>query len=154
MRGRSRKELNWSCLVLEGGTFGEVNCMQVIPFHCVFKLEWSAICGRCQKFMSGLIIMGIWQVGRLHRWGLGVVPAILYHCKAMLVLRRDKITSSVDRDLWKYTLVNYTSKTIYNRASRNVGDDCLRYPAPQVSHYNVFLINNLYNISIPASLQI
>ena len=39
-----------------------------------------------KKIVSGLIIMGIWQVGRLLRWGLGVVPAIIYHCYAVPVV--------------------------------------------------------------------
>ena len=48
-----------------------------------FYLEWSAISWRCQKFVSGLIIMGIWQVGRFLTWSLVVVPAIIYHCNAV-----------------------------------------------------------------------
>ena len=52
-----------------------------------FYLEWSALSGRCQKIVSGLIIMGIWQMGRLLSWGLGVVPAILYHCNAVSALQ-------------------------------------------------------------------
>ena len=58
--------------------------MQFILFLCVFILDGTLIWGRRQTFVSGLIIMGIWQVGeRLLRWGLGVVPAILNHCNAV-----------------------------------------------------------------------
>ena len=70
---------------------------------CIFSLWWSKshavyctplcfisdgvlIWGRCQKCLSVLIIMGIWQVGRLRRWSLGVVPAIIYHCNTVLVV--------------------------------------------------------------------
>ena len=42
--GRSRNGQSWSYIVSEGGTFMEVSCMQVIPFHCVGLLggawEW------------------------------------------------------------------------------------------------------------------
>ena len=35
-----------------------------------FISDGALILGRCQKFVSGIIIMGIWQVRRLLRWDL------------------------------------------------------------------------------------
>ena len=55
--------------------------MQVIPFYCVFISNGALFWDDVKKFVSGLIIMGIWQVERLLRWGLGVVPVIIYHWK-------------------------------------------------------------------------
>ena len=80
-RGRSWKGWIWSGIVLEGGTFGKVSCMQVIPFHCVF-ISNGALFGDddVKKFVSGLITMGIWQMARPLRWDLGVVPAIILEC--------------------------------------------------------------------------
>ena len=48
----------------------------------VFYLDGVLIWRRCQKFVSGLIIMGIWRVRRLLMWDLGVVPVIIYHFNA------------------------------------------------------------------------
>ena len=64
--------------------------MQFILFLCVFFFisNGALIWGRCQRFVSGLIIMGIWRAGRLLRWGLEVVPAIKYHCNAVLMYGR------------------------------------------------------------------
>ena len=62
--------------------------MQFILFLCVFISDGALICGRRQKFEFGLIIMGIYdRWGRLLGWGLGVVPAIIYHCNAVPVVR-------------------------------------------------------------------
>ena len=68
-RGRSGKGRSWSCIVLETRTVGEVSCMQVIPFLFVLILDGGLFGGRCLTFLSGLIIMVIWQVGWLLRWG-------------------------------------------------------------------------------------
>ena len=85
--GTMRRGRYQSCIVLERCTFGEVSRMQFILFLCVFISDESLIWRRCQKFVSGLIIMGIWQVRRLLRWGLGVVPVIIYHINAVPVVQ-------------------------------------------------------------------
>ena len=55
--GTTRKGRCQSCIVWERCTFGEVSCMQVIPFLCVFTLD-----------------------------GALLVPAITYHCNAVPVV--------------------------------------------------------------------
>ena len=55
----SRKGRSWSCIVLEGGIFGEVSCMHVILFNCVFISNGALFGDDVKKFVSGLIIMGI-----------------------------------------------------------------------------------------------
>ena len=79
-RGRSRKgaELLVYCFRMRHLVGSNLNAGYSIPL----RFELSAISGRCQKIVSGLIIMDIWQVGRLLRLGFGVVPAIIYHCNA------------------------------------------------------------------------
>ena len=81
-RGRSRKGRIWSCFVLEECTLREVSCTQVIPFHCVFMWNGALFWGRCQKFRVGPNYNG-YMTGRLLRWGLGVVPTIIYHCNTV-----------------------------------------------------------------------
>ena len=44
---------------LEGGTFWEVSCMQVIPFRCIFISSGALFGDDVKKFVSGLIIMSI-----------------------------------------------------------------------------------------------
>ena len=61
--------------------------MQFILFLCVFISDWAPIWGRCQKIVSGLIIMGVWQVGAASYVGLGVFPVIIYHFTAVPVVR-------------------------------------------------------------------
>ena len=56
--------------------------MQFIPFLCVFISDGALIWRRCQKFVSGRIILYD-KRGRLLRWGFGVVPAIIYHWNAV-----------------------------------------------------------------------
>ena len=74
-----------SCIVLERCTFGEVSRMLFILFLLVFISDGALIWRRCQKFVSGLIILGIWRVRRLLRWNFGVVPMIIYHFNAVPV---------------------------------------------------------------------
>ena len=77
---------SWLSFVLEGGTFWEVSWMHVIPFHCVFISNGGLFVDDVKKIKSGLIIMGIYERwGRLLRWGLGVVQAVIYHCNAVPV---------------------------------------------------------------------
>ena len=40
---------------------------------------------KCTFEEVSYIIIGIWPVGRLLKWDLGVVPAITYHCNAVFV---------------------------------------------------------------------
>ena len=70
--GTIRRGWHQSCIVLERCSFGEVSSMRFILFLCVSSRMERLFGGRCRKFVSGLIIMGIWQVERLLRWGLGV----------------------------------------------------------------------------------
>ena len=76
-RGRSQ-----SCIVLERCTFGQVSRMQFILFLCVFISDGALTWGWCQKFVSGLIIMGIWRMRRLLGRGLEVVPVIIMESKS------------------------------------------------------------------------
>ena len=71
INNRTRRGRCQSCIVLERCTFGEVHRMQFILFLCVFISDGALIWRRCQKFVSGLIIMGIWQVGAASWVGLG-----------------------------------------------------------------------------------
>ena len=75
-----------SCIVWERCTFGEVSCMQVIPFLCVFILDGAIFGDGVKKFVSALLYY-MTEGWRLLRWGLGVVPAITYHCNAVPVPR-------------------------------------------------------------------
>ena len=66
--------------------------MQVIPFHCVFYLGWSAFWDDVKKIVSGLVILNDRRVALL-RWGLGVVPAITFHCNAVPVIEQRLLVS-------------------------------------------------------------
>ena len=63
---------------------------------------------------TGLIIMGIWQVGRLLGWSLRVVPAIIYHCNTLLVLElyriREVFMDHLQR-VWQSMRENLSFKT-------------------------------------------
>ena len=59
------------CIVLEGCTFGEVSCMQVIPFHCVFISNGALFDDDVNKIVSSLIRMGIFHVGGFLGWAWG-----------------------------------------------------------------------------------
>ena len=65
--------------------WGLVSCMQVIPFLCVFILDGALFGDDAIKFVSGLNTLYDRRVAVL-RWGLGVVPAITYHCNAVPVI--------------------------------------------------------------------
>ena len=60
-------ESAWSGLVsmsagpgpLKGDTFGEISCMQVIPFQCVFISTWALLVDDVKQFVSSLTIIGI-----------------------------------------------------------------------------------------------
>ena len=58
-----------------------------------FYLGWSAFWRRCQKNSCPALLYYMTQGWRLHRWGLGVVPAITYHCNAV----------PVDDDRWMFS---------------------------------------------------
>ena len=58
--------------------------MQVIPFLCVFILN-GALFGDDVKNSCPALLYYMTE-GWLLRWGLGVVPAITYHCIAVPVL--------------------------------------------------------------------
>ena len=59
--------------------------MQVIPFLCVFILDGALFGDDVKKFVSGLIILYDRRVAA-SEVGLGVVPAITYHCNAVPVV--------------------------------------------------------------------
>ena len=68
-----------SCIAWERCTFGEVSCMQVIPFLCV--LSWmERFLGTMSKNSCPALSYYMTEGWRLLRWGLGVVPAITYLC--------------------------------------------------------------------------
>ena len=75
--------------------------------------DGALIWGRCQKFVSGLIIMDIWQVGQLLRWGLRVVPAIIYHCNVVLVPQMNLYIANWERD--KSSLIGQYYTVTYRR---------------------------------------
>ena len=81
-RGRSRKGRIWSGILLEGGSFGGVSVVCRLVHSSPFLSRMERYLGT----VSVLIIMCIWQVGRILRWGLRVVPVIIYHCNAVPVV--------------------------------------------------------------------
>ena len=87
-RGRSRKEAELiACWFRRRYLWGsKLHSGYSIPLR--FYLEGALFGDDVEKFVSGLIIIGtsIWQVGRLLRWGFGVVPAIIYYCNAVPVI--------------------------------------------------------------------
>ena len=74
-------------------TFGEVSCMQVIPFLCVFILD-GTLFGDDVKNSCPALLYYMTEGWRLLRWGLGVVPAITYHCNAVPVHVRVTVFSN------------------------------------------------------------
>ena len=59
--------------------------MQVIPFLCV--LSWiERFLGTMSKNSCPALLYYMTEGWRLPRWGLGVVPAITYHCNAVPVI--------------------------------------------------------------------
>ena len=81
-----RRGRRQSCIVWERCTFGEVSCMQVIPFLCVFIFD-GAFLGTMSKNSCPAFLYYMTEGWRLLRWGLGVVPAITYHCNAVPVVQ-------------------------------------------------------------------
>ena len=59
--------------------------MQVIPFLCVFILD-AALFGSMSKNSCPALLYYMTEGWRLLRWGLGVLPAIIYHCNAVPVI--------------------------------------------------------------------
>ena len=59
--------------------------MQVIPFLCVFILD-GALFGTMSKNSCPALLYYMTEGWRFLRWGLGVVPAITYHCNAVPVV--------------------------------------------------------------------
>ena len=55
-----------------------------------FYLEWSGFCDEVKKFVSGLIIVYD-RRGWLLRCGFGVVPAIIFHCNVVPVVKSKNI---------------------------------------------------------------
>ena len=56
------------------------------PIPLRFYLGWSAFWGRCKKNSCPALLHFMTEGWRLLRWGLGVVPAITYHCNAVPVV--------------------------------------------------------------------
>ena len=84
-----------------------------------FYLGWSAYFGTMSIIRVWLIIMGIWQVGRLLRLGLGVVPVIIYHFNAVPVIHGlETWVKLIIKSIWECFLRNNLST--YPRPNLNM----------------------------------
>ena len=55
-RGGSGRGAELIVFVLEGGIFGEVSCMRVVPFLCVFVLDGALFGDDVEGFVSDLVM--------------------------------------------------------------------------------------------------
>ena len=62
---------------------GKLHAGYSIPLR--FYLGWNAFWGRCKKNSCPALLYYMTEGWRLLRWGLGVVPAITYHCNVVPV---------------------------------------------------------------------
>ena len=145
-RGRSGKGRSWSCIVLERGIFGEVSCMQVIPFLCVFILDGALFGDDVKKFVTGLISYYIIWHWWLLRWGFGVVPAIIYQCNALPVL--SAYVPMCEKGHLSISLTHALNSNLLSEAVLHIYEKCITEPCtfvkgPYLDPILQFLSSNL-----------